>query len=152
MVRHQYVLKLPYSGMLDLLIGHITMSYDHQPQNQVPEEQLGLQFAETNSQVFDHWHDSRGGRFLLREIFRISASYGNRYNRTGQRVSVKLIWEMVRDRLKVLKYRASMKGITIQKIDGYRMNNNLHPYVARLIVDRRPQWDGMFEMRERKTK
>ena len=111
-------------------------------------EQLGLSFAETHSQEFDHWHDSKGGRFLLRELFRISASYGNRYIKTGQRVSVKMIWEMVRDRMKILKHRAKTKGIIIKKLDGYTMNNNLHSHVARFIVERRPEWKGMFEMRE----
>ena len=104
-------------------------------------------FDRESSAMFDHWHNTRGGRFLLRELFVIASSFGNRYVSTGQKVSVKYICEMLRDRIGVLKNKAEKKGIKIKRIDGYTINNDLTPYMARFIVARRPAWTGMFEMR-----
>lgn len=109
--------------------------------------QTTFKFDRESSAMFDHWHNTRGGRFLLRELFIIASRYGNRYVRTGQRVSAKLIAEMLRDKIGVLKIKAKKKGVEIKRVDGYTINNDLTAYIARFIVARRPAWTGMFEMR-----
>lgn len=93
-------------------------------------------------QKFEAWKATPGGGKVLRIIYAITAGYARRFHKTGRRVSMKLIWEQVRDHLCYLRTR-------LQPVDGYTLNNNFHSLVARHIVRHRPQWDGLFELRER---
>ena len=88
-------------------------------------------------QQFLIWKNSRGGAFLMREAYRIGSVYARRYLNSGKRkqVSMKLIWELMRDRLEELRTRAKRRGIKITQTAGYSLNNNFHAYVARHIEE-----------------
>lgn len=99
------------------------------------------------SEKFETWKATEGGGKVMRIIYATAASYARRFERTGRRVSVKLIWEQVRDNVCYLR-----KRMKLEKVDGFALNNNFHALVARHIVAHRPQWDGLFELRERHTR
>ncbi|NCC60429.1 MAG: hypothetical protein EOM12_05720 [Verrucomicrobiae bacterium] len=105
-------------------------------------------FDDGKDAQFCEWKSTPGGRHILRRyIYPLVAQYAVRYKRTGQRVSMKLIWELVRDKMKVVRHRAQQRGIKIVKLKGYALNNDLTAYVARNIYDDHPDWRGMFELR-----
>ena len=112
-------------------------------------EQLGLlEQDKTWSQEFDAWKSSKYGAHLLNHLYRVSAGYGERYMRTGRRVSVKLIFELVRDRLPWIRSSLIRRGIKPTKVNGFSLNNCFTAAVARHIMSRRPEFQGMFELRE----
>ncbi len=96
------------------------------------------------------WKELQGSRHVLRQAYRFTSHYAQQYRRTGQRVSVKLIWELVRHHVKTVRARALRAGVDIKDWQGYKLNNIFTPYLARHIIDHRPDWDGMFEMRATK--
>ncbi len=96
---------------------------------------------------FAQWKATEGGGKVLRIIYAITAGYARRYAKTGRRCSMKLIWEQVRDNVCYLR-----KKMKLEKVDGFALNNNFHALVARHIINHRPEWDGLFELRERHTK
>ena len=98
---------------------------------------------------FNTWKDTEGGNWVLQELYRVAARYGHRYQRTGQRVSVKLLVELLRDRIVSFKNEQKSKGRIIKKSEGYALNNSFTALIARHMILRRPQWDGMFEIRAR---
>ena len=104
--------------------------------------------ATAGAEKFRAWVHSPGGRHVAREVYRQAAGYGARYVRTGQRVSCKLLWELVRDRIRQVSLRAALLGVRIDKVDGYSLNNIFTPHMARHILAHRPEWNGMFETRE----
>jgi len=108
--------------------------------------QLGLSFAPTLQQQFEAWKATPGGGHILNLIYRRTACYAARYRRTGRRVSIRFIWEGVRDH--VSHYGPKLQRRLPAKVDGYRLNDHLHAYVARHIVEHRPEWRGLFELRE----
>jgi hypothetical protein len=63
-------------------------------------------------------------------------------------VSVRLIWEMLRDNITFIRARMKAKGIMLEKLDGFALNDHFHAHVARHIMGHRPEWQGMFELRE----
>lgn len=99
-------------------------------------------------QEFDEWKETRGARFLLREGYRIASVFAARYLRTGKKVSIRLIWELMRDRLDELRGRAERRGIAIKKYGGFVLNDHYHAYFSLHMEDRRPDWKGMFRHRE----
>lgn len=100
----------------------------------------------TLAQQFDAWKATPGGRHILNLIYRRAAGYAARYQRTGRQVSVRLLWELTRDH--VSHYSPQMRDKLPAKIDGYRLNDKLHAYVARHLVAHRPEWKGMFQFRK----
>lgn len=106
-------------------------------------------FELTADQRFDVWKDTRGGRQILRDLYAKAAPYARRWRRTGLQVSMKLLWELERDRIREVRTRAQRRGIRIPQDRGYTLNNDFTPLVARHIYAHRPDWDGMFELRER---
>jgi hypothetical protein len=105
--------------------------------------------AKNKAQEADAWIHTPGGRRLMRHIYQTAAYYGERYRRTGRMVSGRLIFELVRDRLPVLRVRMDRDGVPFKKYKGFALNNDFVPYVTDHIVSRRPEWDGMFENRSR---
>lgn len=99
------------------------------------------------SAQFVLWQQQTGARHVLTDLYRMAAPYARRYHRTGQRVSVRLLWERERDRIKEVRARLIRRGCDLAKWGGYRLNNNLTAQIARHIVYRRPEWNGMFELR-----
>ena len=97
---------------------------------------------------FNIWADSPGGRQVLRIAYAITAKYATRFLRTGRRVSMKLIYEIMRDNIAFIKARTRANGLVFHKVDGFALNNNFHAYMARHILTHKPKWAGLFETRE----
>ena len=108
-------------------------------------------FEDANFEVFGRWKETTGGAQVLRRCYQEAAEFGERYRRTGQQVSMDYIFHRVRDRLAAIQLRLRRSGCTLPRVGGYRLNNNFTAYIARHIMDRRPDWDGMFELRKIKS-
>jgi hypothetical protein len=101
---------------------------------------------QTPEQKFEAWRQTPGGKHILHLLYRKAACYAARYQRTGRRVSVRLLWEQLRDH--VSHYGPKLKAKLPAKVDGYRLNDHFHAPAARHIIAHRPEWRGMFEFRE----
>lgn len=99
-------------------------------------------------QEFEVWKGQPGAGHVLRECYRVTAGYAGESLRSGIPVSVKLVWELVRHRLKRVRGRASRLGVDLDRWGGYRLNNRFTASVARHILAHRPEWAGVFELRE----
>lgn len=99
-------------------------------------------------QKFDAWKETAGARHVLRIAYVIAARYARRYQATGRQVSMKLIWELMRDEVDQIRARFKARGIALDRFEGFALNNIFTSRVARHIVAHRPEWDGMFELRE----
>lgn len=98
---------------------------------------------------FATWKATPGGRRVLQMAYAIAAGYARRYARSGRRVSMRLIWESLRDNVGHIRARLKAQGADLENWRGFRLNNNFHALTARHILDRRPEWAGLFELRER---
>ena len=96
---------------------------------------------------FCKWKTLPGAGHVLRDLYALAASYAARYHRTGVRASVKLICELERDRIKLVRSRAQRQGISLPSWKGYALNNTLTAQVARHILEHKPAWEGLFELR-----
>jgi hypothetical protein len=112
-------------------------------------EQLEL-FAEDarGEQAFLIWKELPGARHVLKHVYRRVAQYVPEWRKTQVCVSATLIMEEVRHLLKHRMRRAEARQIRLSAWDGYAINNSLRPYIARHVMDRRPEWAGIFELRE----
>jgi len=99
------------------------------------------------AQDFDAWKATAGGRHVLKAVYATVAPYGNRFRSTGRRVSIKLVWELCRDRIAYIRWRAKRQGIELKEWKGYSLNNVFTAYVARHVLAHRPEWEGAFELR-----
>ena len=97
---------------------------------------------------FEVWKGTAGGRHLLRAIYRDAAQFAARFERTGQRVSMDYLFHRQRDRIAAIKVRLAKSHCTLPKVGGYRLNDHFTAYIARHIVSRRKDWEGMFELWE----
>ena len=98
---------------------------------------------------FEIWKLKPGANHVLSDLFAMAAPYAKRYRKTGQRVSIKLLWELERDRIKSVKKRLKRRGMDLREWRSYTLNNIFTALIARHIMDRRGDWDGMFELRKR---
>lgn len=105
-------------------------------------------FEPSHVQRFEAWKASPGGRHVLQIAYAITARYARRYQRTGRRVSMKKIWEDLRDNIPFIRQRMRAKGILLDHLDGFALNNNFHALVARHILEHHQDWHGLFELRE----
>lgn len=105
-------------------------------------------FEPTNEQKFEAWKSTRGGAQILRLAYIIAARYARRYQASGRQVSMKLIWELLRDNVARNRERLRQRGIPLEKFEGFTLNNIFTAHVARHIMAHRPEWNGMFELRE----
>ena len=96
----------------------------------------------------DAWMHSPGGRHVMRDFYALAARYARDWRSTGIPVSVKLLFEVERHRIKCVTARALRRGLTIKDEYGYTLNNSYTAHVARHIMARRTDWIGMFEVRE----
>jgi len=101
----------------------------------------------TIEQQFDLWKSRPGSRLVLRQLYRYASHYAKDFRRYGKRVSMKLIWELTRHHIGVVKARAKASGVDLKQWQGYTLNNNFHALCARHIVQHRTEWVGMFETR-----
>ena len=106
-------------------------------------EQLGLAFDPVTSQRFEEWKTSAGGNWVLERLYVRAAPFGRSFVASGRRVSIRLLWEMVRH-FDLKKIRQAHE---VKKVEGFAMNEHFHAHAARHIEARRPEWRGMFETR-----
>lgn len=107
-----------------------------------------LHRADNAWQQFLEWKQLPGAGHVLRDLYALAAPYAARHRRTHITVSIKLLFELERDRIKRVRARAQAAGIRLPAWKGYTLNNTLTAPIARHIVERRPDWAGMFEHRE----
>ena len=105
-------------------------------------------FDPSAAQKFAVWKETRGGRHVLRIAYILAAPYARRYAETGRQVSMKLIWELMRDELDRIRRQFAARGIRLEKCEGFALNNIFTAHVARHILAHREDWAGMFELRE----
>ena len=110
------------------------------------ENQLDL-FSKTNRAKFEAWKQTPGGARVMQIAYGITAQYARRFQRTGRMASIKLIWEQMRDNIAHIKARMQARGISLDKQDGFALNNNFHAYIARHIMEHKAEWNGLFETR-----
>ena len=84
----------------------------------------------------------------MRDMFALAAKFAPRWKRTGIPVSVAMLWETERQRIKEVSARACRMGYRIKDEYGYTLNNSYTAYIARHIMSRRDEWNGLFEVRE----
>ena len=98
----------------------------------------------------ERWMHSPGGRHVMRDLYALAAKYARDWRRTGIPISMKLLYELERHRIKCVTARALRRGFKIKDEYGYTLNNSYTAYIARHIMDRREDWDGLFETRRLK--
>jgi len=96
----------------------------------------------------DRWMHTPGGRHVMRDLYALAARYARDWRRTGIPVSVKMLFEIERHRIKCVTARALRCGMVIRDEYGYTLNNSYTAYISRHIMARRPDWDGLFETRQ----
>ena len=70
------------------------------------EMQTEVFVEETSLQKFERWKETPGARHVLRKAYAIAAHYAARHRRTHRRVSMKLIWELLRDHVSYVRVRS----------------------------------------------
>lgn len=105
-------------------------------------------FERTIAQRFEVWKSTKGGAHLLRHYYRLTAGYAERFKRTGRGVSQRLVWELLRYRLEWIKPALQKKGIAVTKENGFWLNDHMTAHAARHVISRRPDWNGLFQLRE----
>lgn len=95
-----------------------------------------------------NWMHTKGGRMIMRDLYAIAAGFVKDWERSGIPVSIDYIFHIERHRIKLVKSRAQRMKVRIEKHYGYALNNTYTPYVARRILQNRPEWSGLFELRE----
>jgi len=101
----------------------------------------------TKSEQFAAWKRQPGAKQILRYHYKAAAPYARRYVATGRKVSIHLIRELVRDKLAHVRGYCKRKGHDLGQWRGYVLNNTLTPMIARHLMDHRPEWRGLFELR-----
>lgn len=96
----------------------------------------------------DCWMHTPGGRHVMRDLYAIAAGLERDWRRYGIPVSCKYIWEIERHRIKCVRARLQRRGVKLEKWRNFTLNNTLTAYIARHMMARRPDWAGMFEVRE----
>lgn len=117
---------------------------DANPQQDLFDTAIATRIA----QEFAAWKETPGGRYILMTAYRLAAGQARRFQEHKQRGSIRLVWETLRYRLKWIRACAARKGVCLEKWGGYQLNDHFHAHVARHIMDHRPEWAGLFELRE----
>ena len=102
------------------------------------------------SQYLAWKHTPYSGR-ILQQTYARASFYYKRFKRYGQRVSMKFIFEQIRDHIREVNAKARALGIEPTKWNGYAVNNSFTALVVRDCYDHHPEWEGLFELRERKA-
>lgn len=108
-------------------------------------------FLQTPEEAFAEWKELPGAKHVLRDLYALAAGYVNDWRRFKIPVSVKLLCEIERHRIKTrrARYRKWFRG-PLPRSHGYVLNNSITQCIARHIIAHRPEWDGLFETRETK--
>lgn len=100
------------------------------------------------AQQFAEWVAKVGGNWVMERVHARAAKFYSEYQASGQRCSIRLIWELVRHYdLKPIRERHP----ELTKHEGYAMNDHFHAHAERHVVARHPEMQGMFEEREVKA-
>lgn len=94
------------------------------------------------------WKRQKGARHVLKHFYAITSSYVAEWQKTGLPVSNALIFELIRHKIKHRLNRAERLDIKLSKWEGYTLNNNFRAYIARDVMEHKPEWKGIFEIRE----
>jgi hypothetical protein len=105
-------------------------------------------FAKDIAERFAVWKATPGGRQLLRFAYAEAAVFARRHARTGQRVSMDYLIHKLRDRISRIRAWLVKRGTDLPREGGYRINDHFTAHIARHILAHRPEWDGLFELRE----
>lgn len=111
-------------------------------------EQACLPLTDSLADRAERWIHSPGGRHVMRDLYALAAQYAKVWKRTGIPVSMKLLFEIERHRIKCVTARALRCGMVMKDEYGYTLNNSSTAYIARHIMSRRDEWNGLFEVRE----
>tara|TARA_R110002110_G_scaffold137563_4_gene322757 strand:+ start:286 stop:687 length:402 start_codon:yes stop_codon:yes gene_type:complete len=112
-----------------------------------PADQLTL-FAKTPQEQFEAWLLLPGATTVMADIEALAGGYVDDWKTTGIPVSMKLIVEQERHKIKLGKARAQALGSSLSGWRGYTINNSLTGPMARHLEARRPDWAGLFEKRQ----
>ena len=114
------------------------------------EQQFDL-FMQSPEEAFAEWKEKPGAKHVLRDLYALAAGYVRDWKRFKIPVSVKLLCEIERQRIKTrrARYRRWYKG-PLPTSMGYTLNNTLTASIARHIIAHKPEWEGLFETRETK--
>jgi hypothetical protein len=97
----------------------------------------------TAQQAFETWKTTQGGNWILERCHARAAAFAKIFERTGRRASINLLWGLVRY-YDLAKLREEHE---VAEVEGYAMNDHFCPFVARHILDRHPEWKGLFDTR-----
>ena len=101
----------------------------------------------THAQQFAVWKEKPGAKYVLRDFYRLTASYVKDWQKTGIPVSATLVFELLRYRMQHVYSRAERMKVSDAKLDGYSLPNSIRPYVARHYMEHKPEHKGLFEIR-----
>ena len=111
-------------------------------------EQACLPLTDSMADKAERWIHSPGGRHVMRDLYALASQYAKVWKRTGIPVSIALLFELERHRIKTVTARALRCGMVVKDEYGYTLNNSNRAYIARHIMSRRDEWNGLFEVRE----
>jgi hypothetical protein len=95
---------------------------------------------------FNIWKNTPGGARIMQDLYQLANQYGRVWKRTGIPVSIALLYEIERQRIKTVTARAQSRGVKLKKEYGYTLNNSLRAYIARHIMANRKDLDGLFDV------
>lgn len=107
-----------------------------------------LPVTDSLSDRAERWIHSAGGRHVMRDLYALASQYAKVWKRTGIPISVALLFELERQRIKTVTARALRCGMVVKDEYGYTLNNSHRAYIARHIMSRRDEWNSLFEVRE----
>ena len=99
---------------------------------------------------FEEWRQTKSGKHILADLYRIAGGCFREWERHKVRCSSKYLFEVERRRIRIVRKRLKAQGADLEKWNGYALNNDHSSLVARHMIEHRPAWEGMFELRTRK--
>jgi hypothetical protein len=96
-----------------------------------------------HAQEFEAWRHTPGGGHVVNLFIREAI----RARRNGELVTAKGVWEDIRRRMGAIRARLNRSGIHVDEAGGFALNNNHTPYCARLAMERAPELQGYFRLR-----
>ena len=112
-------------------------------------EQLIMDFASRKQQLdqeYAAWSEMPGARHIKKHCYRITAAYVTEWRKSRIPVSFSMIWELVRHLVKHRLSRMERLAVDASKWDGYSLPNNFRGRLTREIMEKRPDWAGIFEI------
>lgn len=105
-------------------------------------------FEPTIAQRFDQWRQTRGGAFCLCKLYAVTARYVRDWRRTGIKPGTRLVWEVLRYELDDVRRKLQARGHELRRERGFWLNDHFTAHAIRHMIQHRPEWNGIFELRE----